>query len=122
MNFEDDRLDQTMPEEYQDSWQARFGVHYELSDAISLRAGYAYDKTPQPIQTVSPLLPDDTRHDLSLGLGYRFGKYQLDLGYMLVGLGERTTVENGEGMNHQGFDGTYNSRADLFFASFGVSF
>lgn len=122
LNFEDSRLNQTIPEEYQDSWQIRLGAHYELTEALSLRAGYIYDKSPQPIQSVSPLLPDDTRDDFSFGLGYKLGKYQIDLGYMLVYLGERTTVENGVWKNHNGFNGTYNSRADLFYASFGINF
>ncbi len=122
LNFTDARLDQTIPEEYRDSWQFRLGTHYELTEALSLRAGYVLDKTPQPIQSVSPLLPDDTRDDFSFGFGYNFGKYQIDAGYMLVYLGKRTTVENGVGQNHYGFDGTYNSRADLFYASFGINF
>jgi long-chain fatty acid transport protein len=122
LNFDDSRLNQTIPEEYKDSWQIRLGAHYELTEALSLRAGYIYDKTPQPIQSVSPLLPDDTRDDFSFGLGYKLGKYQIDLGYMLVYLGKRSTVEDGVGKNHNGFNGTYNSRADLFYASFGVNF
>jgi long-chain fatty acid transport protein len=122
LDFENDDLNQTVPEEYQDSWQIRLGTHYELTEALSLRAGYALDKTPQPIQSVSPLLPDDTRDIFSLGGGYNFGKYQIDAGYMLVYLGERSTVENGDGQNHYGFDGTYKSRADLFYASFGINF
>ncbi|MDZ7289414.1 MAG: outer membrane protein transport protein [candidate division KSB1 bacterium] len=115
-------LDQTVPEEYKDSWQLRVGTHYELTDKISLRAGYIFDQSPEPIQSVSPLLPDSDRHDFSIGLGYNFGKYQLDLGYMMVLAGERSTVENGVGKNHYGFDGTYNTRADLFFGSFGINF
>lgn len=122
LDFANDRLDQTMLEEYRDSWQGRLGLHYQLNDALALRAGYIYDKTPQPIQAVSPLLPDDTRHNFSLGAGYTFGKYQIDAGYMLVLLGKRTTLENGVGRNYHGFDGTYNSRADLLFASFGYTF
>ncbi|MCG3121503.1 MAG: 47 kDa outer membrane protein [bacterium] len=122
LDFTDDRLDQAIPEEYQDSWQIRLGTHYELTEALSLRAGYIRDNSPQPIQAVSPLLPDDTRDNFSLGAGYNFGKFQIDAGYMLVYLGKRSTIENGTGKNNNGFNGTYNSRADLFYTSFGINF
>ena len=122
LEFDDARLNQTVPEDYRDSWQLRVGAHYEVNDRLSLRAGYIYDRTPQPVESVSPLLPDATRHDFSFGVGYRFDKYQIDLGYMLVAFDERSTVVDGEGKNHYRFDGTYTSRADLVFASFGIQF
>ncbi|RMG29807.1 MAG: transporter, partial [Methanobacteriota archaeon] len=99
----------------------RIGAHYDVNERLSLRAGYLWDETPQPIESVSPLLPDDTRNDFSVGIGYKFGNVTLDAGYMFVNIGERTTVENGVGKNDNGFNGTYNSRADLFLLSLGYS-
>ncbi|KAA0224248.1 hypothetical protein EDS67_24095 [candidate division KSB1 bacterium] len=122
LDFVEDMLDQTITENYGDSWQFRLGAHYEVTDALSLRAGYVYDKTPQPVDSVSPLLPDNTRNDFTFGFGYNFGALQLDLGYMLVDFGERSTVENGVGKNRDGFNGAYNSRADLIYGSVGINF
>ncbi|MCA9730837.1 MAG: outer membrane protein transport protein [Deferribacteres bacterium] len=123
LDFENESTpDQTIPFDYEDSWQLRLGGEYALNEKLDLRAGYIFDKTPQPIESVSPLLPDDDRHDISVGIGYKTGRYVIDAGYMFVNIGERSTVENGVGMNHNGFNGTYNSRADLFWASFGVNF
>ena len=122
LNFADPKLNQTIPEDYENSWQLRVGVHFEATDKLSLRAGYIYDKTPQPIESVSPLLPDNSRNDYSIGLGYNFGKVQLDLGYMLIDSGERSTVEDGVGKNHYNFDGTYTSLANLYYASIGITF
>lgn len=122
LDFPNDELDQTIPEEYEDSWQLRVGAHYDVSDKLTLRAGYIYDQTPQPIQSVSPLLPDANRNDFAFGLGYNFGKYQIDLGYMFVDFEERSTIENGVGKNDFGFNGTYNSQASLLFLSFGIDF
>lgn len=122
LDFENDALDLTIDENYRDAWQIRIGAHYDLSERLSLRAGYIYDRTPQPIESVSPLLPDNNRNDYSFGVGYNFGKYQLDLSYMLVDAGERSTVENGVGKNPEGFNGTYSSRANLFAVSFGIQF
>lgn len=108
-----------IPEEYENSIQFRLGVHYDFARDWQLRAGYIYDQTPQPIQSVSPLLPDNDRHDLSIGLGYSLNNWQFDAGYMLVDFGERSTVEDGVGKNHDGFNGTYATIAHLLFFSIG---
>ena len=118
---EDSRLDQTIPENYKNSIQLRFGAHYELTEQLSVRAGYIYDKTPQPIESVSPLLPDDTRNDYTIGLGYKTGNFRIDGGYMFVDIGQRSTVEDGVGKNDNGFNGTYNSNANLYFLSLGYT-
>ena len=122
LKFKDDaRLNQTLLENYENSIQLRVGAHYELTENFSLRAGYIYDKTPQPIESVSPLLPDDTRNDYTVGIGYKNGNFRVDGGYMYVDIGERTTVEDGVGKNDNGFNGTYNSNANLYFLSIGYS-
>lgn len=122
LDFPDDRLDQTVPENYENSIQFRVGLHYDLSPSLQLRAGYIYDQTPQPVESVSPLLPDNDRHDYSFGLGYKMGSMQFDVGYMLVDFGERSTVENGVGQNEYGLDGTYAAVAHLVFLSYGINF
>ena len=119
LKFDDERLNQTIPEDYENAYQIRFGAHYDMNENWQLRAGYIYDKTPQPIESVSPLLPDDTRNDYTFGFGYKTGKFSLDFGYMFVDIGKRSTVEDGVGKNDNGFNGVYNSRADLYMFSFG---
>ncbi len=121
LTFDNPDLNQTIPENYDNSSQVRIGAHYEVTENFSLRAGYIWDETPQPIESVSPLLPDDTRNDYSIGFGYKAGKITIDAGYMFVDIGERTTIENGVGKNDNGFNGTYNSHADLFLLSFGYA-
>jgi len=113
-------LEQTLPEDYEDSIQFRVGIHYDFSPELQLRLGYIYDQTPQPVNSVSPLLPDNDRHDFSIGLGYTLNSMQFDVGYMLVDFGERSTIENGVGQSDVGFDGTYSSVAHLFFVSYGI--
>ena len=67
------------------------------------------------------MLPDNDRNDFSFGLGYTRNNMKFDVGYMVVLFGERSTVENGVGMNDNGFDGTYSSVANLFFISYGIN-
>jgi long-chain fatty acid transport protein len=124
LEFEDQENIGTVviPENYENSIQFRLGLHYDFAENWQLRAGYIYDQTPQPIESVSPLLPDNDRNDFSIGLGYTLNTWQFDAGYMLVDFSERSTVENGEGKNHDGFNGTYATTANLFFISFGYHF
>ena len=123
LDFENgDALDQTIPFNYEDSCQIRLGGEYNLNEKWDLRAGYIFDKTPQPIESVSPLLPDDDRYDLTIGIGYHNDRFIIDAGYMFVNIGDRSTVENGVGKNHNGFDGTDVSVANLFWSSVGVNF
>ena len=114
--------DVTVREEYSNTSQLRVGIHYSLNDALEIRAGYIYDQTPQPIESMSPLLPDNDRNDYTLGIGYKMGKMKFDLGYMMVDFGERSTVVNGEGKHFDGFNGTYSSLAHLFMFSYGYNF
>jgi long-chain fatty acid transport protein len=122
LDFDEDALDAVVEEDYHNSSQFRIGVHYNLSKSLELRLGYIYDKTPQPIGSVSPILPDNNRNDYSFGLGYKTGSMIFDIGYMLVDFGTRSTVVNGEGQQFDGFDGTYSAVANLFFFSYGISF
>jgi long-chain fatty acid transport protein len=105
---------------YSNRFQLRAGVHYDATEKLTLRGGYIYDQTPQPVETMGPLLPDADRHDFAFGLGYTFGKVWLDVGYMAVNWDTRSTVKDGEGQNQDGFDGAYDSKANLFFISLGV--
>jgi long-chain fatty acid transport protein len=122
LDFEKDALDQSIKENYQDSYEIRVGAHFDVTDNLTLRAGYIRDNTPQPIESVSPLLPDNDRNDFTFGLGYKTGKMIFDLGYMLVTSPERSTIVNGVGKNDVGFDGTYTSNASLYMFSWGISF
>ncbi|MCK5454339.1 MAG: outer membrane protein transport protein, partial [Calditrichia bacterium] len=121
LEFEDPTLNQTIHEGYKDEYQLRLGAHYDCNEKFSVRAGFIYDRTPQPIESVSPLLPDDTRTDWTIGAGYKTGNFVIDGGYMYVNIGERSTVENGEGKNDNGFDGTYISHAHLIYLSLGYA-
>jgi long-chain fatty acid transport protein len=121
--FDFEELPQTVVEEnYENSIQLRLGVHYDIGTDWQLRVGYIYDQTPQPVESISPLLPDNNRHDFSFGLGYNKNNWKFDAGYMLVDFGERSTVENGVGKNYDGFNGSYTSVANLLFFAVGYHF
>ena len=116
LDFNTDALDQSIYFGYEDSWQVRFGGEYWASDSVSLMAGYVHDKTPQPLISVSPLLPDSDRNDYSFGVRYLHGNWDLNASYMVVVGVERTNIENGEPLRHTTDYpfGSYKSLANLF--------
>ena len=60
------------PENYnwKDGWLFAIGGEYAVSDALTLRAGYAFENSPVPDATRGVRVPDNDRHWLSLGLTY----------------------------------------------------
>jgi long-chain fatty acid transport protein len=117
LSFKKDNSVEVSPKNYVDTYMLRLGVEYTMGDC-QLRAGYIYDHTPAPTKYVEPLLPDASRNDFCVGLGYKLSKnLSVDLAYMYVKFDQRKAV--GTAIN---FDGTYNSTANLFCVDFGYSF
>lgn len=56
------------------------GGEFELNEAWTLRAGYAYDETPTTFQYRTPRLPDEDRKWYSIGATWQFSE-QLDLNF-----------------------------------------
>lgn len=110
-------LSQVIPEHYENSRSYRIGAEYQLNDALALRAGYLYDESPQPSESVSPMLPDAARNSIQVGVGYKIGDVRIDAAYMWLKMEERTTSTN-----HNNFNGTYDSGANLFGLSVGYAF
>lgn len=125
MDFDIDDLDQEIVFNYEDSWQMRVGLDIEtIENKMNLMLGYVYDTTPQPLSSVSPLLPDSDRNDYSAGVRLRQGAWEFNACYMLVVGTARTTIENGEPANHDPAypTGTYKSVANIFGAGVGYHF
>jgi long-chain fatty acid transport protein len=60
------------PFEWKDSWYFSAGAEYAHTDALTLRGGVAYEKSPVPDSTRSVRVPDNDRYWLSLGASYKF--------------------------------------------------
>lgn len=124
MNFANDALDQTIDFNYENTGQFRFGVDFiAIPDRLNVMAGFVHDKTPQPLESVSPLLPDSDRNDYSFGLQYKTGNWDFTGSYMGVVGEARTTVnDDGTPANHDPAypSGTYKSVANIY--AFGVGY
>ena len=103
----------------------RFGVDFAaVPGKLNLMAGYVHDNTPQPLASVSPILPDSDRNDYSVGAMLVHDDWNFNFGYMVVVADERTNIEDGEPVrNTTDYPfGTYKSLANIFGLSCGYHF
>jgi long-subunit fatty acid transport protein len=70
-----------VPLNWKDQYSFRGGVERMLTEAISVRGGYAHANNPVPASTLSPLTAAIMTNQLSAGIGYRVGRWRFDLAY-----------------------------------------
>ncbi len=87
-------VDSTAALDWKDSWQFKIGAEYTVSEAVVLRAGYAFINTPVPDQTLEPGNPDADQHNISIGLGYKYAPLIVD-GFYNVSLYRDRSARNG---------------------------
>jgi len=124
LDFDNPGLDQTIEEQYEDIWQFRFGLDIDVNEDLKAMFGYIIDNSPQPTESVSPLLPDADRTDLSAGLQWTRGKLKFTASYMAVLFDERSNVVDGEPVRFEDTQpaGSYDSIAHIFGLGFGYNF
>lgn len=71
INFDSGRPASVTEERWRDTWFLAIGAEYRATEALSLRAGFAYDKTPVRDDTRTPRIADSDRYWLSIGLSYQ---------------------------------------------------
>ena len=101
--------------DWKDSWQMKFGAEFWISDAVALRAGYAFINSPVPDHTLEPGNPDADQHNISIGAGYRAASWWID-GFYDIALFRDRSVQNGI------LDGTYENLTHYAGVSVGRSF
>ncbi len=98
----------TQVQNWDDGNMFRFGAEYTLNEKFMLRGGLVYDMVPQPTAKMEPRLPDWTKTDLTLGVGYKVNeKITVDAAYMMILATERFST-------NPLFSGMYTSGANLF--------
>ena len=105
------------PRNYKDSFSLRFGMEYRLDKHFTLRTGYAWDYHAVPAAYVEPTLPENDRHNYTIGLGYHTTRFSVDAAYHILLQDDRevkNTVNN--------FDGTYTGLANIASLTFGYAF
>ena len=85
----------SLPQNWKDTNTLRLGSSYKLTTNWELRGGIAIEETPVPANTLNPAIPGGDILTLNAGVGYKWEKISLDLGYMAVFYKTRK-VSNGE--------------------------
>jgi long-chain fatty acid transport protein len=112
----DDSLDSVRPQNWDDAVNVRGGVVWDRSERAHWRFGVYFDETPQPEESVSPVLPDADRVGLTLGFGLQAADLTFDIAALYVDLDDRTVRFPN---SNDGFYGTYMSDTLLLGVSFG---
>jgi long-chain fatty acid transport protein len=106
------------PQNWHDTYSYRLGANKKATANADIRLGVVYDRNPQPIAGVSPLLPDSDRIGICLGLGLHHGPWVLDVSDMVLHFKQRGT----NGQNNENFNGTYKTDANLIGVNLGYRF
>ncbi len=120
--------DKVVEENWKNSFIFRVGFQYTLNDNLDLRGGFLYDQTPQPIDTMDPILPDSDRWAITAGFGYKLGKFVIDVAYQFEPFLDRTSpnrnipllIDPSTGANLG--EGAYSTTAHLIGISIGFNF
>ena len=103
---------------WKDSSAYRLGTNIEATANWDVRLGALYDQNPQPVEAVNPLLPDSDRLGFTLGAGWHHGPFIVDGAAFILHFKDRST----EGVNPEGFEGTYETDAVLWSFNLGYRF
>jgi long-chain fatty acid transport protein len=102
------------PRLYNDSYIIRFGAEYKIINNLAIQGGIYFDKNPVKSEWLNPSLPDADRLGFSTGVSYKItSKFTVAASYLFI-RSKQLTVSNS---NEMGFNGTYNSYANLGFIS-----
>jgi long-chain fatty acid transport protein len=85
----------SLPQKWKNTNGLSIGSSYQLNERWVLRGGIGVQQTPVPDETLSPAIPAGNSLFTSIGLGYRWDRLTLDLGY-LVSLDHTRRVNNNE--------------------------
>jgi long-chain fatty acid transport protein len=71
----------TIPKNWHDTWRFQTGVEYKACSWLDLRAGYIYDQEAIDATFADYELPSNNRHYFSVGPGFHWNKWTMDLSY-----------------------------------------
>jgi len=96
---------------FRESWNFAFGVEKQLSPTMTIRAGYLFDLSPVPDQSVGPLFPDSDRDSFTIGASKKVADKEFTFFYEAMNFRDRVT--NVPANNYQWTNGAYNNFAHV---------
>ena len=121
--FEETNTSSASPRLYDDSYIIRLGGRYMANEKLAFMAGIYYDKNPVANEYLNPTLPEANRIGLSFGIEAQiFENLSIQGSYLFI-RGQQLTIDNsqeGYTVGNSGFNGTYNTSANIFGLSFNL--
>jgi long-chain fatty acid transport protein len=115
----------TMVESYNDTNGVRIGAEYSVGRGV-VRLGFDGHGAGAPDQSVTPLLPEASRKEFTVGAGLPLGaKMRFDVAYMYINQADRAGRSTDGGLAAPTAavnNGTYHYNANLFSVGFVVHF
>ncbi len=107
---------------WQDGWYGAFGAEYQVNQALAVRAGVAWERSPVTDAVRDTRLPDSDRTWVSAGLTYNWSpRLSFDLGYAHIFFKDAPINISATGSSPQfnpvqlgSFTGSADSAADIF--------
>jgi long-chain fatty acid transport protein len=88
--------DSRLEKNWNDTWTYGIGVEYAYSDMLQFRAGYIYDESPVPSDTLDPMVFSGDSQLFCLGLGLKQGNFHCDASYSRL-ISDGRTFDNAAG-------------------------
>ena len=95
---------------WKDTYSFRLGTEYKLNPDLALRAGYMWDPSPVPGETLDPMMFDTSVHRFSAGVGYTVGDWKIDGAYVYS---RGITEEAEDSINPFPTDGDYDGKSHV---------
>lgn len=105
---------------WDDSWRLNAGVEWQALDWLALRAGYVWDQSPMTERYEDYLIPTDGRNIYSLGVGFKYQDWTLDLAYAYIDAKGRSYNASSE--THVLDSKAKSTRTDIISATLGYEF
>ena len=84
----------SLPEKWKNTSTLRLGSFYTLNKNWELRVGAVVEESPIPNRTLNPAIPGADLLSLNAGIGYKWERFSVDLGYMAVFYKTRKVTNN----------------------------
>ena len=105
---------------WSDAWRLAFGAEYKPLNWLALRVGFAWDQSPMTEHYSDYLVPSDDRFSVSVGAGFKYDNWTLDIAYSMVDIQDRRWRDNDETGTLK--SRTKNAETHVASVSFGYSF
>lgn len=79
---------------WHDTWRFQTGAEYKAANWLDLRVGYDFDEEPVNSKYADYLVPANNRHLFSVGPGFHWNNWSLDLSYTYLLITDRTVTDS----------------------------